>query len=168
MTTMLVVNLLWRVLTKGTKSGEFTLLLFLTNIPTPMPRLLFKVPSVLERTVTLLLLLVELWLQRWLLTLAVMNGLAPYLVGLGIGRILRRVQSSMAGVLGEMTRELTILYVFGALLVPEVRIIPVLIFMRCSLLVMNLVECPTRLVATFPVETDRSVIPLVSIPMTWP
>lgn len=103
------MNLLWRLLTNGTKSGEFTLLLFLTNIPTPIPRLLLSVPSVLERTVTLLLLLVVLWLHRCALTLALMNGLAPYMSGLGIGRMLRRVHSSIAGVLLSMPPELTIL-----------------------------------------------------------
>lgn len=137
------------------------------NIPTPIPRLLLSVPTVFERTVTLLLLLVELWLHRCALILAVMNGLALYVDGLGIGRMLRRVHSSMAGVRGLMTPELTILYVLGALLGPCDRMIPVLTLIRCSLLVMNLVDCPTRLVATFLVETDPSVIPWFSRLMMW-
>lgn len=109
MTTILELNLLPRLLTKGTKSGDFTLLLFLTKIPTPIPKLLLSVRNVLERTVTLLLLLVVLCLHRCALTIALMNGLAPYMSVLGIGRMLRRVHNSMAGVLTLMTPELTIL-----------------------------------------------------------
>lgn len=57
---------------------------------------------------------------------------------------------------------------FGALLGPRDRIIPALMLILCSRLVMNRVECPTRLVATFPVETDRKVTPRPNMLMTWP
>lgn len=47
-------------------------------------------------------LLVVLWLQRWLLCLAGLNGGERYRVRLLVGRMLQRVQSRIAGSLGGL------------------------------------------------------------------